>query len=119
VLVNNNRLYLLDFDLFCTGDRGLDIGNFLGHLTEQSQRILGNADALRDCEEALQETFLNLAGGQFRNSICAYKTLTMARHIYISTRLPERQAYTEHFLQLCEQRLGKAEQTFAGKRTGA
>src|SRR2546426_9353652 len=38
VIVNGERLFLLDFDLYCEGDPALDIGNFLGHITEQSLR---------------------------------------------------------------------------------
>ena len=30
VMVDGSRLYLLDFDLYCRGDPGLDIGNFRG-----------------------------------------------------------------------------------------
>src|SRR5437773_3836244 len=33
-------VWLLDFDLYCQGDPALDIGNFVGHLTEQSLRTL-------------------------------------------------------------------------------
>src|SRR5438552_1985279 len=36
VLVDGTHLYFLDFDLFCRGDPALDVGNFLGHVIEQS-----------------------------------------------------------------------------------
>ena len=45
VLADGNTLYLLDFDLYCQGDPALDIGNFLGHVTEQSLREFGDPDA--------------------------------------------------------------------------
>ena len=105
VLVDGDRLYLLDFDLYCEGDPGLDIGNFLGHLAEQSLRIQGNANALRDREKALEKRFLNLSGEQFRTSIRVYRTLTLVRHIYISTLFPERRPFTESLLHLCEKHL--------------
>jgi len=54
VLVDGDRLYLLDFDLYCEGDPGLDVGNFIGHLTEQSVRTLGDPSGLLDREEALE-----------------------------------------------------------------
>src|SRR5206468_12183180 len=36
VIVEGSQLYLIDFDLYCTGDPALDVGNFVGHITEQS-----------------------------------------------------------------------------------
>ncbi|HTL56091.1 MAG TPA: glycosyltransferase [Candidatus Limnocylindrales bacterium] len=105
VIVNGPRLYLIDFDLYCLGDPGLDIGNFIGHMTEQSLREHGDPRALAAQENALEETFLKLAGDEFRASVRAYTTLTLVRHIYLSTQFADRQKLTEALVQLCEQRL--------------
>jgi hypothetical protein len=106
VIVDGARLYLLDFDLYCQGDPGLDIGNFLGHMIEQSVRDFGDAAALADRERALEERFVELSGEETRQAIQVYTTLTLVRHIYLSTRFEDRLPFTERFLQLCEQRLG-------------
>lgn len=106
VIVNGPRLYLLDFDLYCLGDPALDIGNFLGHITEQSLRTLGNPRALADRENALEERFVELSGEHTRTGVQAYATLTLVRHIYLSTQFPERRQFTERLLELCEERLG-------------
>lgn len=108
VLADGPRLYLLDFDLYCLGDSALDVGNFLGHLTEQSLRSLGRPDGLRECEEALEERFLRLDGAWRRLSVRAYATLTLARHVSISNQFPDRRAFTERILELCEVRLADA-----------
>ncbi|MES1023196.1 phosphotransferase [Gloeocapsa sp. BRSZ] len=108
VLVAGDRIYLLDLDLYCIGDPSLDIGNFIAHITEQSLRTLGHEDALIDREEAAIAEFLRLGGAATQTTIQAYKTLTLARHIYISTLFPERQKFTETLLELCEQRLSLA-----------
>lgn len=105
VLVARDRIYLLDLDLYCIGDPNLDIGNFIAHITEQSLRTLGNAEALIDREEAAIAGFICLCGAATREAIQVYKTLTLVRHIYISTLFPERQPFTETLLELCEQRL--------------
>ncbi|MUL34986.1 phosphotransferase [Gloeocapsopsis dulcis] len=105
VLVAGDRIYLLDLDLYCIGTPSLDIGNFIAHVTEQSLRTLGNADALIDREEAAIAEFTRLSSSATRVAIQAYKTLSLARHIYISTLFPERQRFTETLLELCEQRL--------------
>jgi hypothetical protein len=99
------RLYLIDFDNYCEGDPGLDIGNFLGHITEQSLRTLGDPEALADREQAMEEQFVALAGEATRSAVRAYATLTLVRHIYLSTLFPERRALTDTLLELCEERL--------------
>lgn len=105
VIVDGHRLYLLDLDLYCEGDSGLDIGNFIGHITEQSLRTLGSPDALAEKEAALEENFVKLSGEATRAAIHSYTTLTLVRHIYISTQIAERRPFTEELLELCEQRL--------------
>jgi aminoglycoside phosphotransferase (APT) family kinase protein len=108
VIVDESRLYLLDLDLYCEGDPALDVGNFLGHMTEQALRTLDDPDALADREEALEERFVQLSGKRIRPSIQAYKTLTLVRHIHLSTQITGRGRCTEPLLELCEQRLGVA-----------
>jgi hypothetical protein len=106
VLVDGERLYLIDFDLYSEGDPALDVGNFLGHMTEQSLRELGDPDALADREGALEARFLELAATTSRPSVRAYRALTLARHVHLSTLFPQRRAFTEDLLELCERELG-------------
>jgi len=105
VIVDGERLYLVDLDLYCEGDRALDIGNFLGHLTEQALRVFGDPTALGAAEDELEERFCELAGEGVRSAVQAYATLTLARHIYLSTVLAERRMLTAPLLGLCEERL--------------
>jgi hypothetical protein len=107
LLTDGPRLYVLDFDLYARGDPSLDIGNFIGHLTEQSLRSVGRPDGLADREAWVEERFLQLAGAKRRMSVRAYAMLTLARHISISTKFPDRRAFTERLLDLCEERLGR------------
>ena len=104
VLVNDSRLYLLDLDLYCQGDPALDIGNFIGHITENSLRTLGSPDALAEREQAMVESFVRLQGEEIRPAVQSYATLTLVRHIYLSTQFPDRRPFTESLLELCEQR---------------
>ncbi|MCU0533431.1 MAG: aminoglycoside phosphotransferase family protein [Hydrococcus sp. Prado102] len=105
VIVNGDRLYLLDFDLYCQGNPALDLGNFIGHITEYSLRILGNPNALADREAAMEERFVRFHGETIRQAIQSYATLTLVRHIYISTQICDRRPFTEAILELCQQRL--------------
>jgi aminoglycoside phosphotransferase (APT) family kinase protein len=108
VLVDGERLYLIDFDEYCEGDPALDVGNFLGAVTEHSLRTVGDPDALADVERALENRFLELSGRVRAATIRAYETLTLVRHVYVSTRFPDRRRHTGELLSLCEERLGIA-----------
>jgi len=105
VIVDGARLWLIDFDLFCLGDPGLDAGNFLGHVIEQALREHGDPDALGEVARALEERFIELSGERVRAAVRAYTTLTLARLVYLSTQFPERTQMTEALLSLCERRL--------------
>jgi hypothetical protein len=106
VMVDRGRLYLIDFDLYCEGDPALDIGNFLGHITEQGLRTFGDSVALAHLEQAMEERFVELSGEATRAAVRAYAALTLARHIYLSTLFEERRPFTESLLDLCEDRFG-------------
>ncbi len=106
IIVAGQHLTLIDFDLYCLGDPALDIGNFIGHITEQSLRLFGDAEALSELEVAMENRFIALSGEALRPSVKAYSLLTLARHIYLSTRFPDRQHLTQALITLCEHRLG-------------
>ncbi|NUM45477.1 MAG: aminoglycoside phosphotransferase family protein [Anaerolineales bacterium] len=106
ILADGGRLWILDFDLYCESDPALDVGNFLGHITEQSLRETGTPDALKQVEETLLEHYLSQARSFSHYAVATYHTLTLVRHISISTQFPERQHTTELLLELCEARLG-------------
>jgi phosphotransferase family enzyme len=106
-LLDGERLYLLDFDLYCEGDPALDVGNCVGHITEQSVRTCGDPGALVDREAALEDHFVELAGEAVRAAVRTYAFLTLARHVYLSAQFPERQPFTATLLELCEERFGE------------
>ncbi len=106
VMVNGNWVYLVDLDLYCMADPALDIGNFIGHVTEFALRSSGRSDALAHLEQALEAGYVDRAGEAMRAAVRVYATLTLVRHIAISQRIPERRAWTPGLLQLCEHRLG-------------
>jgi tRNA A-37 threonylcarbamoyl transferase component Bud32 len=108
LVLDGTRLYLIDLDLFCLADPGLDMGNFIGHVTELSLRTYRDPNALADLERALEDTFVRLAGESCRIAVKTYALLTLVRHIAISRRIPERRPWTPALLELCEERLGVA-----------
>lgn len=105
LLVDDERLYLLDLDLCARGDPALDIGNFAAHLREHALRVLGDPNAHLRLERTLIEHYCTLAGISSQR-VEAYTTLSLARHIAISQRLPARRRLTAALLALSEARLG-------------
>jgi aminoglycoside phosphotransferase (APT) family kinase protein len=105
LLIDQDRIWMLDIDLVALGDPALDIGNFLGHVTELGLRAAGDADAGSMFEDALKERVLELYGSAFIDRAEVFRTLTLARHLWISTEKPDRVAFTEPLLELCESRL--------------
>lgn len=105
VFIDDDRLTLLDFDGYCLGDPALDIGTFIGHITEQSLRVLGDAEALSGLESAMENRFIALSGELIRPNLRTYTVFALVKHIYLSSCLPERSHLTESLMTLCEQRL--------------
>ena len=105
VLVDGPRCWLLDLDLYCLGDPAVDIGNFIGHMTDHSLRTVGDPDAFLKTEAALRNEYVRLSdGATTAEAIDIYKLLTVARHIYISTLFPDRQVATARLLDYCERK---------------
>jgi hypothetical protein len=105
VLVEVNQYCLLDLDLFSIGDPALDIGNFIAHLSELGLREHDRVEFFSDREEALVNRYVELNSAISREAIQVYKSLTLARHIFISTQFPDRRKATERLLSWCERKL--------------
>jgi aminoglycoside phosphotransferase (APT) family kinase protein len=114
VMIAGDRLHLLDLDLCAVGDPALDVGNFVGHLVEQALRQHGDAGALDEPAAALVDRFAARAGRAAAAAVEVYATLTLARHAWLSTQLPDRQGTTPMLLDLCERRLGLATASRSG-----
>jgi aminoglycoside phosphotransferase (APT) family kinase protein len=105
LIIDGDRVHLLDLDLYARGDPALDAGNFLAHITEYSLRAFGDPDRLGACELAMVERLLELEPSRDRRRLQAYRLVSLARHVYISTRFPDRQAFTQRILEYCEEQL--------------
>ena len=108
VLVEGGQLWLIDLDLYSAGDTALDVGNFLAHMIEERLRREGTADGLSETERAFESRYVQLAGSHTLMAIRAYTTLSLARHVHLSTQYPERRHTTRALLELCERRLSNS-----------
>lgn len=105
LLVDSNRLYLLDLDLCCNGDPALDIGNFIAHIEEQCIRCFNKRDYAQKQIYHFIEHYQQLAGDDLRQRIKTYTLLSWARHIFISQRISERNQWTEQIIQVCKDKI--------------
>jgi hypothetical protein len=107
LLVDGERIVLVDLDLYASGDPAVDAGNFLAHVTELALRTHGGPRALDGGGAGFRERFLALyADPDMRARVRAYELLTLARHVALSIRYPDRVHTTEPLLALCEGELG-------------
>lgn len=104
ILVDGPRLWIVDFDLAAMGDPALDAGNFIAHLIEHALRVLEDPTALAPIEHAFRERFLEHSQVP-AESLETWTSLALARHIAISTRMPDRAHITPQLIALCESRL--------------
>ena len=75
------------------------------HLVERALRRPGCSSALEACAGAYLEAACSLTGPGGRRRIEAYLTLSLARHVGLSTQLEGRGDTTLPLLELCERRL--------------
>jgi hypothetical protein len=105
ILTDGDHFTLIDLDLYTMGDPALDVGNFGAHLTELALRTGGSAEGLEDRERALFDHYRALSPAVPEAALRDWATLTLVRHVSISSLMPGRTHTTEALLDLCEQRL--------------
>ena len=115
LLVDAERVWLLDLDLYASGDPMVDVGNFIAHLHELSLRIYRHSYAYVSHEHAFRDGYQSHSGSRCSISASAYVTLTLARHIAISRLFPERMHSTVAVITQCERRLALQVESFSEK----
>jgi hypothetical protein len=108
VLVRGDRMYLLDLDLYCLGDPNLDAGNFLAHLLEHALRHPDDASECDARASAFRLELLSLDRALKPGAIEIWTTLSLARHIHLSTQFAARRHLTQNLLELTQRRLNQA-----------
>ena len=118
-LVHGPHVTLLDLDLYAIGDPAVDVGNVNAHLVEVALRRWADPSALDDAVAALTDRYLRSARGVAASTIDAYTTLSLARHVAISRRIPARRHLTERVLACVEERLGFERRSTQHPRDGS
>nr|WP_169050408.1 aminoglycoside phosphotransferase family protein [Brenneria salicis]NMN90416.1 putative aminoglycoside phosphotransferase [Brenneria salicis ATCC 15712 = DSM 30166]RBP60137.1 phosphotransferase family enzyme [Brenneria salicis ATCC 15712 = DSM 30166]RLM29996.1 hypothetical protein BHG07_13230 [Brenneria salicis ATCC 15712 = DSM 30166] len=100
-----HNVVLLDFDLCCIGCPAIDAGNYLAHIQELALRQFGDIQVLSVHETAFIQAFLAHSPTVSAPEIQALTTLSLARHIFLSTQFSQRTPTTQALLHICEARL--------------
>jgi aminoglycoside phosphotransferase (APT) family kinase protein len=89
-LVDGDRIWLIDLDLAARGDRHVDLGNLLAHLTEYGIRRFGNPDALSPQAQTFLDGYAEAKGEWSGTSLEAMHALSLMRHLDICGRFADR-----------------------------
>ncbi|HIE4801069.1 TPA: phosphotransferase family protein [Serratia marcescens] len=108
IMINRSspqRFILLDFDLCCFSHAALDAGNYLAHVRELALRNYGDENALNQHELAFVHEYRRCTPEISAFEIQGFTTLSLSRHIFLSTQFRERAHTTSSLLDICEQAL--------------
>jgi len=107
LVVSDNRIVLVDFDLVCRGDASLDIGNFVGHLKEMAIRNSSKARHYNEVAKAFLGYFKNCTPTIDKQQIDVYSVFAKTRHIFINSRMERRTRFVESLLGHCEREIAQ------------
>ncbi|MCU0905896.1 MAG: aminoglycoside phosphotransferase family protein [Rhodobacteraceae bacterium] len=99
-LVDATGLWLIDLDLAARGDRHIDLGNMLAHLTEYALRRFGDPQALAPQARAFLDGYAAGGGGWSDAPLAAMHDLSLLRHLDICARFADRRALFAPLLEL-------------------
>jgi Ser/Thr protein kinase RdoA (MazF antagonist) len=101
VLIDGDAVWLVDLDLYATGDPMIDVGNFLAHLTESGLREHADPGRLATECGAFLSGYETERGRVDRKRLQVLHWGALIRHIGISHRIAERRRVTEALIALC------------------
>ena len=105
LLMDGDRVWILDLDLVAQGDPAIDIGNFLAHIKEYALRRYGSVSALKSIEQAFLKGYACEGCAVDRKRISLLESLSLARHVHISTLFADRRHTTDALLTYCEEQV--------------
>jgi aminoglycoside phosphotransferase (APT) family kinase protein len=89
-LVDGESICLIDLDLAALGDRHVDLGNLLAHLTEYGIRRFGDPDAFAPQAQIFLDGYAEARGDWSGTALEAMQALSLLRHLDICGRFPDR-----------------------------
>ncbi|MBY5935113.1 phosphotransferase [Tateyamaria omphalii] len=109
VLVTPDTIWLVDLDLYALGDAAIDLGNFLAHLDELALRRGREPGYFAAQQDAFLEGYANLAPLPDMHRVNSFRWISLARHIAIAARFPDRRHAIPALEALCRKELSKGQ----------
>ncbi|MDH2327072.1 phosphotransferase [Cereibacter sp. SYSU M97828] len=103
VLVDEGRIWLLDLDLCANGLPSIDLGNFLAHLDEFALRSGWEVASLNPLSKAFLDGYSSLR--PVPENTAHMRDMSLARHIGLAQRFPDRSHTPQAIMDLVERRL--------------
>lgn len=94
VLIDGPQVWIVDLDLYASGDPAIDLGNYLAHIAELALRRHGAPDALAAHEAAFLGGYRQILPEIDICRVAVLRIVSLARHIQISTRFADRRHAT-------------------------
>ena len=117
VIVDGDRTWLVDLDLYAAGDPALDVGNFLAHIEERAVREPAAAPALHAAAAAFAARYGELDGGESTARVVSWTLLALARLVHISTEITAWRRFTRAVLARWEDLSRQARRDAGGGRS--
>lgn len=106
ILIDGERVWVVDLDLYARGYPATDAGNLSAHLIELALRGRATTAAISTAVERFEAGWLaGWQGAASRRELYAFTTLALARLIAISDGFPDRRHTTGALIELCRQQL--------------
>ena len=100
VLCTGKQIGFVDCDLLAMGHPAIDVANFVAHLRETALRKYENPDATEHHEKAFEEGYRSVLPLE-ETSFRVLRLASLARHISICNRIPERKPFRKPMLDYC------------------
>ncbi len=103
ILLDGERVILLDLDQFRAGDPAIDLGNFTAHLIEWGLRRFGSPGLFASVCSGFERGYG--VDPKTKSRARFHECLTLLRHVGISQRIPGRESVAPQLLKLCDEKL--------------
>jgi aminoglycoside phosphotransferase (APT) family kinase protein len=102
VLVDGERIVMVDFDLLSWGEAAVDVGNFCAHLIDHGLRHPRYKAAYAACTAAFESEYVRRRPSVTAAQISTYAVLSLARHVSLCMSRSNHNANMLRILDTCE-----------------
>jgi aminoglycoside phosphotransferase (APT) family kinase protein len=110
LLIDGERVWLLDLDCAALGDPAVDLGNFLAHLIEYGMRRFGDGRALQRHMDSFIDGYAKVREPGDSDRIEILTLISLCRHVNICRDFPDRAHLQGALLEFCRDMANRLKQ---------